>query len=102
MEKKIVFLMGKLEKRWFNKGDNAKYNEELKALLLGDEYVIQEDIDDIMWFFENVFVGDEFNKEDIAKDFKDGVEKEVDKYINLLFNLDEILIHVNGLGFEYN
>lgn len=100
MEMMLLKLIKKLEVRCFANGDQAKYNNELRALLVDDEWAYDVYINDVMWFFENVFIGDSFNSTAIVKDFKENHEDE--KYSNFLNCMDSIMMHVNDLGLKYN
>lgn len=100
MEMMLLKLIKKLEARWFAHNDQAKYNNELRALLVDDEWVYDVYLNDVMWFFENVFVGDSFNSKAIVNDFKENHECE--KYSNFLNCMDSIMMHVNDLGLQYN
>ena len=104
MEKKLNALLAKLEKRWFAKGEQKQYNDEMRKLLVDDEWVQDEDIDDIMWFFENVLVGDDLDKQGIINDFKENCNDDNENYINFMSNFESIMVHVNGLAIsgEYN
>ena len=96
----ISKLAKKLELRWFAKHDQGYYNDDMRKALLECKWFMDEDIDDVMYLFENVFVGDDFDVQSIVKDFEacnDG-----DMYSNFLNNYDSIMDVVNDLGLKYN
>ena len=100
MEKNLNALIAKLEKRWFAKGEQKQYNAEMRVLLENDEYIDVDDVDDIMWFFENVFIGDDFDSIAIINDFKENCNDENVKYINFMSNFSSIMSHMNGLAID--
>lgn len=98
MEMKLNKLLAKLEKRWFAEGEQKQYNDDMRKLLVNDEWVQDEDIDDIIWFFENLLVGNDFYKQGIINDFKENCNDDNESYINFMSNFESIMVHVDGLA----
>ena len=97
MEKKLNALLVELNKVVFEFGDFEAYNAEMREEL-EDEWINSEDVDSIMWFFENMFL-DEVDFA-IMENFKANIK--VDKFHKVMVHYDEIMKHVLKLGKEYN